>query len=260
MTRRASISILICTISILTAQAQWNKQDSIRLQQLLNGEGELNINPEAVKSIHFDYKPEKEIIKGNPTMSQDKPWMRFLETLPKNFGDTTQWVKPKFVRLTPYTPYTKWSEDPIFDRVYAVEGKDSLKIGNISWKLNIKLDPSRMNGHVEVHGGMDPTITPSNSPLIGGMDANKIFYETFSKRGRAIRRNRTRANAWKTYKDYIPTRQDTVKKDTATMLRLLRRKANELHPGVADSLLIAPTDSLFLKNKINGKNQTNKGS
>lgn len=48
MTQRVNFSILFCTISILTAQAQWNKQDSIRLQELLNGDGELKINTEAV--------------------------------------------------------------------------------------------------------------------------------------------------------------------------------------------------------------------
>ena len=58
MTQRVNFSILFCTISILTAQAQWNKQDSIRLQELLNGDGELKINTEAVKSIHF-VNPEK---------------------------------------------------------------------------------------------------------------------------------------------------------------------------------------------------------
>lgn len=254
MTRRASISILICTISILTAQAQWNKQDSIRLRQLLNGEGELNINTDAVKSIQFDFNPEKETVKGKPMMSQDKPWMKFKETLPKNFEDTTKWIKPKYVRLTPYTPFTKWSEDPIYDRIWTVEGKDSLKRSKMAWRLKIKLDPHLMNGHVVVPAGMDPTVSPSNSPLVGGFDTDKFLYESFTSRGRAIRRNRNRANAWKTYKDYIPTKQDTVKKDTVRMLQLLRMKANELHPGVADSLLVVPTDSLLLKNKVDSKN------
>ena len=106
MTQRVNFSILFCTISILTAQAQWNKQDSIRLQELLNGDGELKINTEAVKSIHFDFQSDKDNIKGTPIMSEDKPWMKFLKDLPKNFGDTTKWVRPNFVRLTPYTPYT----------------------------------------------------------------------------------------------------------------------------------------------------------
>ena len=52
MTQRVSLSILLCTLAALTAQAQWNKQDSIRLQELLNGDGELKIDTEAVKSIH----------------------------------------------------------------------------------------------------------------------------------------------------------------------------------------------------------------
>lgn len=50
MTQRVSLSILLCTLAALTAQAQWSKQDSLRLQQLLNGEEELIINKEAVKS------------------------------------------------------------------------------------------------------------------------------------------------------------------------------------------------------------------
>lgn len=83
MTQRVNFSILFCTISILTAQAQWNKQDSIRLQELLNGDGELKINTEAVKSIHFDFKSDKDNIKGTPFMSEDKPWMKFLKDLPK---------------------------------------------------------------------------------------------------------------------------------------------------------------------------------
>lgn len=118
MTQRVNFSILFCTISILTAQAQWNKQDSIRLQELLNGDGELKINTEAVKSIHFDFQSDKDNIKGTPIMSEDKPWMKFLKDLPKNFGDTTKWVRPNFVRLTPYTPYTTWHEDPVNDPIF----------------------------------------------------------------------------------------------------------------------------------------------
>ncbi|WP_350005157.1 DUF4858 domain-containing protein, partial [Phocaeicola dorei] len=161
MTQRVNFSILFCTISILTAQAQWNKQDSIRLQELLNGDGELKINTEAVKSIHFDFKSDKDNIKGTPFMSEDKPWMKFLKDLPKNFGDTTKWVRPNFVRLTPYTPYTTWHEDPVNDPIF-LKRKDSL---TMSWKLNIKLIPGLRNGYVILPAGMDQTVTPSNNPL-----------------------------------------------------------------------------------------------
>jgi hypothetical protein len=51
--------------------------------------------------------------------------------------------------------------------------------------------------------------------------------------------------------DYIPTLQDTVKKDTTLMMELLRKQAERLYPGVVES-----SDSLLLKNKVNGQNQT----
>lgn len=255
MTRRVSISILFCTISVLAAQAQWSKQDSIRLQELLNGDGELKINTEAVKSIHFDFKSDKDKIKGSPLMSEDKPWMKFLKDLPKNFDDTTKWVRPKFVRLTPYTPYTTWHEDPVNDPIFLSNRKDSLKM---SWKLNIKLIPGLQNGYVIVPVGMDQTITPSNNPLVGNLDTNKFLYESLTKRGRAIRRNRKRAKGWKVYQSYVPTLQDSIlfprinmksKQDT------LSGKDTLFFPK--DSLYIKQ-DSLLFKYKINSKNQTEK--
>lgn len=254
MIQRANLSILFCTIGILTSQAQWTRQDSIRLQELLKGDGELKINTEAVQSIHFDFTPEKESLKGTPLLSEDKPWMKFVKDLPKNFGDTTRWVRPKYIRLTPYTPYTRWNEDPILQMMSEAE-EDSLKRMRLYWKLNnIEPDPSRMNGHVPVPGGMDPDIAPSNRPVVGGLDIDLLLFDNFTKRGRMLRRNRKRARAWKTYADYLPDRQDTVKKDSLRMQELLRQKAEELYPSLS-----LPTDSLFLEHKINRQNQTNEG-
>ena len=230
MTQRVNFSILFCTISILTAQAQWNKQDSIRLQELLNGDGELKINTEAVKSIHFDFQSDK------------------------NFGDTTKWVRPNFVRLTPYTPYTTWHEDPVNDPIF-LKRKDSL---TISWKLNIKLIPGLQNGYVILPAGMDQTVTPSNNPLIGGLDADKFLYESLTKRGRAIRRNRNRAKGWKIYQSYVPTRQDSI-----LFPRISKVSEQDSLPK-QDTLLIKKDsaiinqNSLLLKDKINGKDQTEK--
>ena len=235
MTQRVNFSILFCTISILTAQAQWNKQDSIRLQELLNGDGELKINTEAVKSIHFDFQSDKDNIKGTPIMSEDKPWMNF-------------------VRLTPYTPYTTWHEDPVNDPIF-LKRKDSL---TISWKLNIKLIPGLRNGYVILPAGMDQTVTPSNNPLIGGLDADKFLYESLTKRGRAIRRNRNRAKGWKIYQSYVPTRQDSI-----LFPRISKVSEQDSLPK-QDTLLIKKNsaiinqNSLLLKDKINGKDQTEK--
>ena len=47
MNLRARISILVCSIGILSVHAQSEKKDSLRFKQ----EGEIYINQEAVKSI-----------------------------------------------------------------------------------------------------------------------------------------------------------------------------------------------------------------
>ena len=40
---------------------------------------------------------------------------------------------------------------------------------------------------------------------------DKFLYENLTKRGRAIRRNKKRAKAWKIYNDYVPTLEDSLK-------------------------------------------------
>lgn len=48
------------------------------------------------------------------------------------------------------------------------------------------------------------------SQPVATFDADKILYETFTKRGRAIKRNRKKANAWKIYNDYKPQKEDSL--------------------------------------------------
>ena len=203
MNPRAVTSILVCCIGILSVHAQSEKKDSLRFKK----EGEIYINQEAVKSIEFNFMSQPEIIKPKPKMDERKPWMEFRKDIPKNFTDTTTWRKPKYTRATPYTPYTRYDEDPIYDRVLT---KDTL---SIRMKLNmekIKLAPGMGHGYRVVPGGMDQSVTPSNNPITG-FDADKILFENLTKRGRAIKRNRKKAKAWKIYKDYVPTKEDSLK-------------------------------------------------
>ena len=51
---------------------------------------------------------------------------------------------------------------------------------------------------------------PVTSAPIATFDADKILFETFTARGRAIKHNRKHANAWKIYNDYVPTREDSL--------------------------------------------------
>ena len=83
MNPRAGISILVCSIGILTAQAQLTQEDSIRLKRMLEGKEEIIINQEAVKSIEFNFVPREELLRQRPMMAEDKPWMKFIKKLPK---------------------------------------------------------------------------------------------------------------------------------------------------------------------------------
>lgn len=200
---RISLSILFCIIGILASKAQLSRRDSIRLKQLLEGDKEIKLNQEAVKSIQFNFAPDiNEMHK--PKMSEEKPWMEFNKSLPKNFNDTVQWRKPKFIRLLPYTIFTRLGEDPVNDIIIKTR-KDTLR-------MKLKLDYLK-------------NYIPQHQPVVS-FDAEKLLYENLTKRGRAIRRNKKRAKAWKIYNDYVPTKEDSLKwygnkkritKDTLTL-------------------------------------------
>ena len=188
MVFRISLSILFCIIGILASKAQLSRRDSIRLKQLLEGDKEIKLNQEAVKSIQFNFAPDiNEMHK--PKMSEEKPWMEFNKSLPKNFNDTVQWRKPKYIRLLPYTIFTRLGEDPVNDIIIKTR-KDTLR-------MKLKLDYLK-------------EYIPQHQPVVS-FDAEKLLYENFTKRGRAIRRNRKRAKAWKIYNDYVPTKEDSLK-------------------------------------------------
>ena len=185
---RISLSILFCLMGILTSKAQLSRRDSIRLKQLLEGDKEIKLNQEAVKSIQFNFAPDiNEMHK--PKMSEEKPWMEFNKSLPKNFNDTVQWRKPKYIRLLPYTIFTRLGEDPVNDIIIKTR-KDTLR-------MKLKLDYLK-------------EYIPQHQPVVS-FDAEKLLYENLTKRGRAIRRNRKRAKAWKIYNDYVPTKEDSLK-------------------------------------------------
>ena len=199
MNSRAGISILACCIGILSAQAQNEKKDSLQQKK----EKEIYINQEAVKSIEFNFMGQPEIMKPKPKMDERKPWMEYRKDLPVNMTDTTTYRKKKYIRML---PYSIWG----YDNSHLRYRKDTL---SIRMKLNmdkIKPAPGMGHGYRVVPGGMDQSVTPSNNP-IGGFSADKILYENLTKRGRAIKRNKKKAKAWKTYKDYVPTKEDSLK-------------------------------------------------
>ena len=199
MNPRAGISILVCSIGILSAQAQSKKKDSLQRKK----DGEIYINQEAVKSIEFNFMAQPDIMRPKPMMDETKPWMEFRKDLPMNLTDTTTLTKKKYIRML---PYSIWGHD----EAHLKSNKDTLIIRMKLNLDNIKPLPGMGHGYRVVPGGMDQSVTPSNNP-IGGFSADKLLFENFTKRGRAIKRNRKKAKAWKIYKDYVPTKEDSLK-------------------------------------------------
>ena len=199
MNPRAGISILFCCIGILSVHAQSERKDSLQRKK----EGEIYINQEAVKSIEFNFMAQPDIMRPKPMMDETKPWMEFRKDLPINMTDTTTLRKKKYIRML---PYSIWGHDDS----HLKSNKDTLIIRMKLNLDNIKPLPGMGHGYRVVPGGMDQSVTPSNNP-IGGFSADKLLFENFTKRGRAIKRNRKKAKAWKTYKDYVPTKEDSLK-------------------------------------------------
>ena len=199
MNPRAGISILVCCIGILSVHAQSEQKDSLQRKK----DGEIYINQEAVKSIEFNFMAQPDIMRPKPMMDETKPWMEFRKDLPMNLTDTTTLTKKKYIRML---PYSIWGHDD----AHLKSNKDTLIIRMKLNLDNIKPLPGMGHGYRVVPGGMDQSVAPSNNP-IGGFSADKLLFENFTKRGRAIKRNRKKAKAWKIYKDYVPTKEDSLK-------------------------------------------------
>ena len=174
---------------------------------------ELKLNMDAVKLIQFDFTPDLSKMNQPKDAPLDKKWMEFKAdlSLPRSLIDTTKVRKPTgYIRLAPYSIWTKYGEEPVYDRT--VEGRP--KEQKFYWTFN----PYRS------YYNDDWSPTPSTgsmyqmntSPVgpaisINNLDFIMTLYRTFNKYGRTISHNRKYANAWKTYKDYKPTREDSLK-------------------------------------------------
>ena len=100
--------LFISAVSLLltgVCYAQWSAQDSLKLQNLLEGSEELKLNPKAVKQIDFGGAV------GTPRMSEEKRWMLPDESLPEALP------KPKVVlTLMPYKANTRYNWDPVYQK------------------------------------------------------------------------------------------------------------------------------------------------
>lgn len=241
---RPAASALLCLTGTMPFYAQEQKDKE-----------EIRLNMDAVKMIQFDFNgtPEAEPKEAPLT----KKWMEFknITGMPRNMIDTTiLWKPTTWSRFEPYTIWTKYWEDPIYDKL--VSGRP--KKLEVSWKLNPFAEylddgrntpPSPGAMYERAAGGAGGPL--GASAVIGGLDFIGFLYNNLSPRGRMLAHNRKHANAWKTYKDYKPTREDSLRvpnfyprlipqpavpSDTDSIVRSL--PADSLPPGTvpADTL------------------------
>ncbi len=95
----------------------WTPQDSLRLQQLLRGKGEIKLNPEVLKELDATAPLD------NPKAESHKSWMDFDASMPVLPRVSEQKVK---LTLRPYTANTRYNWDPVYQK--------KIKIDKNTWR------------------------------------------------------------------------------------------------------------------------------
>nr|WP_278704410.1 DUF4858 domain-containing protein [Bacteroides intestinalis] len=110
------IGLLLVVVLPVCAQ-NWTPQDSLRLRRLLDGEGEIKLNPEVLKEMGVQ-EPL-----GKQQMSLERQWLDFDTILPE-IPNTPK--KKVILTLRPYTANTKYNWDPVYQK--------KIKIDKNTWR------------------------------------------------------------------------------------------------------------------------------
>lgn len=161
------IGLLSGPICTLRAQSL-TPDDSLRLERLLHGEEEIKLNPSVLEEFRQNFL-------GTPKVSDDKPWLKFDETLPA-VPDVKKKAK---LTLHPYTPTTPYNWDPIHER--------KIDIDKPRWKENI------LRGIEKATAG---------APTPSGISFMQIFTKEFWDRKGKKRKQQT-LKALETYGDSL---------------------------------------------------------
>ncbi|WP_321330864.1 DUF4858 domain-containing protein [uncultured Bacteroides sp.] len=169
MTKRLALFVFL-SLFYLLAHAQWTKKDSISLQRLLKSDGEIKLNMDAVKQIHFDR------ILGTPMLVNEQPGLKLDESLPSALPGKKKIV----LTLMPYTANTKYNYDPIYQR-----------------KIEVKVDTYKSNPFELLYSLTIPTNW-AKKPLDGGyrksleeIEATGLRYNPLAERA-----NNVAVGAW----------------------------------------------------------------
>ena len=115
MTKRLVTGLLISLVT-LVVNAQWTAKDSLNLKRILDGDGELKLNQDAVKQIDFGK------VGGIPMQPKQKNWLLPDESLPSALENKKKIV----LTLHPYTASTRFDWDPIYQK--------KIKVGKDTWR------------------------------------------------------------------------------------------------------------------------------
>ena len=91
-----------------TSAQEWNKQDSLRLQEILNSDEELELNQQMIDAIDFGSGGI-----GPPMISTEKQWLMPDESLPVALPNKQPLDKKVYLSLRPYTANTPYDYDPV---------------------------------------------------------------------------------------------------------------------------------------------------
>lgn len=126
MRKYGTIIGLLLAVALPLCAQNWTPQDSLRLRRLLDGEGEMKLNPEVLKEMGGPQTV------GTQKMSMEKNWLEFNNILP----DIPNTPKKKVVlTLRPYTSKTKYNWDPVYQKKINVD-KDTWR-GDPFYELKI---------------------------------------------------------------------------------------------------------------------------
>ena len=102
---------LLCAVTFPLYAQEWTPQDSLRLHRLLDGGGEMKLNPDVLKEMGVDAPL------GSPKADVSKTWMDFDASLP---AMPRMPEKKVVLTLRPYTANTKYNWDPVYQKKITV--------------------------------------------------------------------------------------------------------------------------------------------
>ncbi|NDV66622.1 DUF4858 domain-containing protein [Bacteroides sp. 224] len=184
MNKRLHLFFFTGTLVLVThaQQPQWTPADSLKLQQLLHGDGEIKINKHAVKMIDFGS------FVGKPEIVDDKPGLNWDGQLP----DAKPEKQKLILTLKPYTATTPFNYDPI--------RKVKFKVRANTWRATTTYpDDVRVFKQKETIGarqnlmavGSKEVYTHLSGCGVGGLDFNAVFTRKFWDKSIEKRRART---------------------------------------------------------------------